>query len=140
MKTVPPRCHTSGSVPEAHLRPVLALAGHDLPPPLTLYRKDNNQGGCDAAFFLRSRNEAAGPPFAVQRNSGSVGDGESHGQVNQIRGGVQAVIHDQKLLRGNGGELHQIADGDTPVLTTAQGVPISDDQNTLEGRRARARR
>ncbi|NOV21808.1 catalase [Ensifer adhaerens] len=42
-----------------------------------------------------------------------------------------AEIHDQKLRRGQGGELHQIAENDTPVLTTAQGGPIADDQNTL---------
>ena len=49
-----------------------------------------------------------------------------------------ATIHDQKLLRGEGGELHQIAEGDTPVLTTAQGGPVSDDQNYAQDRRARA--
>jgi len=43
-----------------------------------------------------------------------------------------ATIHDQKLSRGEGGELHQTASGDIPVLTTAQGGPISDDQNTLK--------
>ncbi len=32
---------------------------------------------------------------------------------------------------GNGGELHQTAGGDVPVLTTQQGTPVSDDQNTL---------
>jgi catalase len=42
-----------------------------------------------------------------------------------------AVIHDQKLERGEGGELHQIASGDVPVMTTAQGGPVSDDQNSL---------
>ncbi|MER9963302.1 catalase [Mesorhizobium sp. M0045] len=46
--------------------------------------------------------------------------------------GKPATIHDQKLERGNGGELHQVADGDVPVLTTAQGGPVSDDQNTLK--------
>ena len=46
--------------------------------------------------------------------------------------GTPATIHDQKLERGNGGELHQIADGDTDILTTAQGGPVSDDQNTLK--------
>jgi len=46
--------------------------------------------------------------------------------------GTPATIHDQKLERGNGGELHQIAEGDAPVLTTAQGVPVADDQNTLK--------
>ncbi|MCM2474360.1 catalase [Rhizobium sp. CG5] len=42
-----------------------------------------------------------------------------------------ATIHDQKLIRGAGGELHQIAEGDTPVMTTAQGGPVADDQNSL---------
>ena len=42
-----------------------------------------------------------------------------------------ARIHEQTLMRGNGGELHQIAEGDTPVLTTAQGNPVADDQNSL---------
>ena len=41
------------------------------------------------------------------------------------------TIHDQKLSRGEGGELHQTAEGDAPVLTTAQGGPVADDQNTL---------
>ncbi|CAN7398406.1 catalase [Mesorhizobium amorphae] len=44
----------------------------------------------------------------------------------------QAVIHDQKLVRGEGGELHQIAHGSVPPLTTAQGGPVSDDQNSLK--------
>lgn len=43
-----------------------------------------------------------------------------------------ATIHDQKLSRGEGGELHQIAEGKAPVLTTAQGGPVSDDQNSLK--------
>lgn len=43
-----------------------------------------------------------------------------------------ATIHDQKLNRGEGGELHQVAAGSTPVLTTAQGGPVSDDQNSLK--------
>ncbi len=32
---------------------------------------------------------------------------------------------------GNGGELHQLPGGDSPVLTTQQGVPVADDQNSL---------
>ena len=43
-----------------------------------------------------------------------------------------ATIHDQSLGRGRGGELHQIAQGETEVLTTAQGGPVSDDHNTLK--------
>ncbi len=41
------------------------------------------------------------------------------------------TIHDQKMQRGAGGELHQFAEGDTPVMTTAQGGPVADDQNSL---------
>jgi catalase len=33
--------------------------------------------------------------------------------------------------QGQGGEPHQIALADGPVLTTAQGIPVADDQNTL---------
>lgn len=43
-----------------------------------------------------------------------------------------ATIHDQKLHRGPGGELHQLASTDTPILTTAQGGPVADDQNSLK--------
>ena len=32
---------------------------------------------------------------------------------------------------GSGGETHQLAGGDVPVLTTQQGIPVSDDQNSL---------
>jgi catalase len=41
------------------------------------------------------------------------------------------TIHDQKMHRGQGGELHQIAEDDAPVMTTAQGGPVLDDQNSL---------
>jgi catalase len=34
--------------------------------------------------------------------------------------------------RGTGDELHQTAKGDVPTLTTQQGVPIADDQNSLK--------
>ena len=46
--------------------------------------------------------------------------------------GVTATVHDQKLDRGEGGELHQTASGKAAVLTTAQGGPVSDDQNSLK--------
>src|SRR6266702_8853729 len=38
---------------------------------------------------------------------------------------------DQRVERGVGGEIHQVASGDAPRLTTQQGIVISDDQNTL---------
>jgi catalase len=38
----------------------------------------------------------------------------------------------EKLQRGAGGDTHQTTDGkDVPALTTAQGVVVADDQNTL---------
>ncbi len=39
--------------------------------------------------------------------------------------------HDQTLTRGQGGELHQTAEDGFEVLTTSQGAPVADDQNTL---------
>src|ERR1044071_1907224 len=39
---------------------------------------------------------------------------------------------DQTIARGSGGETHQTANGDTPVLTTQQGIPVADDQNSLK--------
>jgi catalase len=43
-----------------------------------------------------------------------------------------ATIHDQKLGRGEGGELHQTAEDGYAVLTTAQGGPVADDLNSLK--------
>ena len=37
----------------------------------------------------------------------------------------------EKAVSPQGGELHQYATGDVPVLTTQQGTPVSDDQNSL---------
>jgi catalase len=42
---------------------------------------------------------------------------------------TNASRQDEKI--GSGGELHQTAGGDVPPLTSQQGVPISDDQNSL---------
>ncbi|MGA7328094.1 MAG: catalase [Rhodomicrobium sp.] len=47
-------------------------------------------------------------------------------------GGSTASLGDQTVLRGQGGETHQVACGDAAILTTQQGVPVSDDQNTLK--------
>jgi catalase len=42
-----------------------------------------------------------------------------------------AEYSDQTVPTGTAGEVHQAAGGDVPVLTTQQGVPVSDDQNSL---------
>jgi catalase len=52
-------------------------------------------------------------------------------KTSQTSPSDNATIHDQKVHRGAGGELHQFAEDGMPVLTTAQGGPVSDDQNTL---------
>lgn len=39
---------------------------------------------------------------------------------------------DHPAERGQGGELHQTPKGDTQRMTTAQGTPVSDDQNSLK--------
>ncbi len=45
-------------------------------------------------------------------------------------------LGDGPVARGEGGETHQTAEGGRPVLTTRQGVAVSDDQNSLRaGRR-----
>src|SRR6476661_4431287 len=44
---------------------------------------------------------------------------------------VTAQYADQLVAVGAGGEVHQTAGGNTPVLTTQQGIPVSDDQNSL---------
>ena len=41
-------------------------------------------------------------------------------------------LGDQKILRGQGGETHQVAGEGVETLTTQQGIPVSDDQNTLK--------
>src|ERR1041385_462136 len=40
-------------------------------------------------------------------------------------------LADATIIRGEGGETHQIATGEIPILTTQQGTPIADDQNSL---------
>ena len=45
---------------------------------------------------------------------------------------TEGEIADVKVMRGPGGETHQTAEGAIPVLTTAQGIPVYDDQNSLK--------
>ena len=45
---------------------------------------------------------------------------------------ITVQIADVTVMRGPGGETHQIAEGGVPVLTTAQGIPVFDDQNSLK--------
>src|SRR5271166_2345750 len=42
------------------------------------------------------------------------------------------VPHSKGTMSSGGGETHQVAEGDIPVLTTQQGIPVADDQNSLK--------
>jgi len=59
---------------------------------------------------------------------------KSKGKSEDTKGreGVAEVsIGDQQVLRGAGGETHQVAGSDDEAMTTAQGVIVADGQNTL---------
>jgi catalase len=58
---------------------------------------------------------------------------KNHDKRQRIANGRNNVRYaDQNVAIGTGGEVHQTATGDTPVLTTQQGIPVSDDQNSLK--------
>lgn len=40
-------------------------------------------------------------------------------------------FNEERISQGRGGDTHQFADNTTPTLTTQQGIPVSDDANTL---------
>ena len=46
--------------------------------------------------------------------------------------GPKERFGDVEFQRGKGGEVHQVAGGDVPVMTTQQGAPVADDQNSLK--------
>lgn len=50
---------------------------------------------------------------------------------NKSENGNRVKFDDQTVNQAQGGETHQLASDDQPVLTTQQGTPVSDDQNTL---------
>ena len=45
---------------------------------------------------------------------------------------TMAQYGESKVPVGSGGETHQQADADHPVMTTQQGIPVADDQNSLK--------
>jgi hypothetical protein len=45
---------------------------------------------------------------------------------------IKGTVGNGSERLGTGGEIHQTSNGDIPVLTTQQGVPVSDDQNSLK--------
>src|SRR5690349_5685479 len=53
-------------------------------------------------------------------------------EPSAAKSGKTARLGDASIVRGEGGETHQVAGGDVPVLTTQQGIPVADDQNSLK--------
>src|SRR5687767_3902226 len=52
--------------------------------------------------------------------------------IHPVSNYTSARYGDQQVTTGAAGEVHQTATGDTAVLTTQQGIPVSDDQNSLK--------
>lgn len=53
------------------------------------------------------------------------------GKKDPSEAGTEALLGDQQLMLGAGGETHQTAGDGAAYLTTQQGVPVADDQNSL---------
>ena len=51
---------------------------------------------------------------------------------HEAKGREVAQLGEQKVTRGAGGETIRLRSGDVPVLTTQQGIPVADDQNSLK--------
>ncbi|MRE73503.1 catalase, partial [Staphylococcus sciuri] len=45
--------------------------------------------------------------------------------------GKRATVPAESHRRGDGDELHQQAGGSHPAMTTDQGIPVADNQNSL---------
>ncbi|MBT2186777.1 catalase [Sphingobium sp. H33] len=67
------------------------------------------------------------PPDLVGADVG----GESPRKASPVPGDA-AISFSYGESQGGGGETHQVAEGDVAVLTTQQGIPVSDDQNSLK--------
>src|SRR4051794_39469455 len=97
----------------------------------------------DGRLYAARRNGSfccAFPPPNATRSAG-IGRGDTMAKTKRraqsfASSSKPVQLGDASILRGEGGETHQVAGGDVPVLTTQQGVPVADDQNSLRiGRR-----
>lgn len=60
------------------------------------------------------------------------GSASKAGDATSPMAGDSFRFNEQLSTAGNGGEFHQIAGESNSILTTQQGVPVSDDQNSLK--------
>jgi catalase len=67
------------------------------------------------------------PPDLVSADMGS----ESPQKASPVPADAEISFSYDENQR-DGGETHQVAEGDFAVLTTQQGIPVADDQNTLK--------
>src|SRR5689334_12132164 len=97
------------------------------------FRSRRSRAGCFRNAYRR-------PAFfrgMPNRKTAKAASGEDSHMARASRGRKTADqrksvrLADATIIRGEGGETHQIATGEIPVLTTQQGIPIADDQNSL---------
>ena len=53
-------------------------------------------------------------------------------QSKSLKSVVQPKAPDMNTTQGNAGETHQQADGQSAILTTQQGIPVADNQNSFK--------
>jgi catalase len=85
----------------------------------------------DKSADFRSRRVAQGQRQPVRGNNVHSGDRQPATAGPSSPDLTPARMADAQIRRGKGGETHQTADGGIPMLTTQQGTPVSDDQNSL---------
>jgi len=68
---------------------------------------------------------AKAPPKTTSRSKGRAADPPAKPPVRPD------ISESYAERQAAGGETHQVAEGDAAILTTSQGAPVADDQNTL---------
>ena len=76
-----------------------------------------------ASRAKRAATKKAAPPVARRRD---------RGPARTLAAAGDDVTVDELISVGPGGETHQAAASDAARLTTQQGTPVADDQNTLK--------
>ncbi|WP_373532537.1 catalase [Vampirovibrio sp.] len=80
---------------------------------------------------LRSTVSVANEPNAKPAPPAEEFHNNSAHKIKPTNNGSPASGSPQTII-GTGGELHQTAGSNLPTLTTQQGIPVSDDQNSLK--------
>ena len=79
----------------------------------------------------RKKVASSSPPRPPRRSVSKAAPHNGDGRARRRRSVRRAGVADLVGEVGAGGETHQTAATGQPRLTTQQGVPVSDDQNTL---------